>query len=137
LVEHRSQSWVMTCMMTLVLCLGTMNGDGLGEDEGARGVCRPMLEPVPSIELGDSGLFSWTCSGGTGTGAGYFVVFIRPIGTYVLLKVPTGRSSFEFTPDTAGAWRWVVINTDPDRSRPDVESDQGRFQVTASSEKIR
>ena len=135
MVQRCLQSRLMSCVVALSLCLGSMAGESLGEGESPPSVCRPMLEPVSPIQLGESGIFSWTCSGGSAPGAGYFVVFIRPIGTYVLLKVPTGRTSFEFTPDTAGAWRWVVINTDPDRSSPDVESNQGRFQVTASDAK--
>lgn len=56
-------------------------------------------------------------------------MFVRPSGTYVLLKVPDGRTSFEFTPDTTGRWRWIVINTDPDRTKPDRESEPGYFDV--------
>ncbi|MBI4966446.1 MAG: hypothetical protein HY913_24410 [Desulfomonile tiedjei] len=100
----------------------------------ANQVCKPMLDRVGPIELGKAGLFSWTCPPEEGSGKGYYVVFIRPSGTYVLLKVPQGRTSFEFTPDTAGPWRWLVINTDPDRTKPDVESDPGRFDTIPSKE---
>jgi len=79
-------------------------------------------------------MFSWTCSAHNRPGKGYYIVFVRPSGTYVLLKVPEGRTSFEFTPDTAGSWRWVVINTDPDRTRPDTESEPGHFQVIQEEE---
>ena len=61
-------------------------------------------------------------------------MFIRPVGTYVLLKVPQGRTSFEFTPDMAGMWRWIVINTDPDRTKPDLESEPGYFEVILTEE---
>jgi hypothetical protein len=88
-----------------------------------------VLRDSPTIELGKAGLFSWSCAGGEKRGSGFYVVFIRPSKTYVLLKVPLGRSSFEFTPDAAGKWRWIVINTDPDRTRPDLESEPGRFRV--------
>jgi hypothetical protein len=93
-------------------------------------ICRPELEVAPTLELGQSGVFRWTCPGTGRSDTGYFIVFVRPQGTYVLLKVPDDSSSFEFTPDAVGVWRWIVINTDPDRTRPDVESEQGRFVVT-------
>ncbi len=92
-------------------------------------ICRPKLSASQIIEMGHSGIFSWTCDETKGKGAGYYIVFIRPAGTYVLLKVPIGKNSFEFTPDASGVWRWMVINTDPDRSKPDVESEPGHFQV--------
>jgi hypothetical protein len=92
-------------------------------------VCKPRLDQVPPIELGKAGLFRWTCPPEEGTGKDFYVVFIRPSGTYVLLKVSQGRTSFEFTPDTVGQWRWIVINTDPDRAKPDVESEPGRFEA--------
>lgn len=100
------------------------------EAQNVPGVCRPMLGPASTVELGNPGTFTWTCHGNQGEGNGYYIVFIRPSGTYVLLKVPKKRMSFEFTPDVEGTWRWLVINTDPDRSRPDVESKKGRFLVT-------
>jgi hypothetical protein len=93
-------------------------------------ICRPVVEPSPPIVLGQAGHFSWKCVDGQEAGTGYYMVFVRPNGTYVLLKVPHGRTSFEFTPDTAGVWRWIVINTDPDRTKPDLESEPGQFQVT-------
>jgi hypothetical protein len=93
-------------------------------------VCRPLLEEARSLELGGAGLFKWTCSSGEKPGSGYYIVFVRPSGTYVLLKVPEGKTSFEFTPDAEGRWRWIVINTDTDRTKPDVESEPGHFDVT-------
>lgn len=98
-------------------------------------ICRPTLSPGPTIPLGKAGLFRWECSGETARGMGYFMVFVRPAGTYVLLKVPDGQSSYEFTPDAPGIWRWIVINTDPDRTLPDLESEQGHFRVTEPEEK--
>ncbi|MEJ2715877.1 MAG: hypothetical protein P8182_01870 [Deltaproteobacteria bacterium] len=100
-------------------------------------ICRPSLGKSPTIEMGRSGLFEWTCPGGTKKSSGFYIVFIRPSGTYVLLKVPQGRDSFEFTPDTPGMWRWIVINTDPDPTKPDLESDQGYFQVILTDETSR
>ena len=97
-------------------------------------ICRPVLGVSPTIELGKAGLFSWSCMGGEKKGAGFYVVFIRPSRTYVLLKVPLGRSSFEFTPDAPGMWRWIVINTDPDRTKPDMESEPGYFQVIGTEQ---
>ena len=88
----------------------------------------------PPLKLGMAGQFSWTCAGGEKEGNGYYIVFIRPDGRFVLLKVPVGRSSFEFTPDAAGLWRWLVINTDPDRTKPDMESEPGYFQVIITLE---
>lgn len=92
-------------------------------------ICRPVLDPVPLIHLGNAGKFRWRCTGGAYQGDGYYIVFIRPIGTYVLLKVPQGRDSFEFAPDMEGLWRCIVINTDPNRSLPDVESEPIYFEV--------
>jgi len=92
-------------------------------------ICKPELSGSQVIEMGHSGMFGWSCDAAHGKGAGYYIVFIRPTGTYVLLKVPIGKNSFEFTPDTTGLWRWMVINTDPDRTKPDVESEPGLFQV--------
>lgn len=97
--------------------------------EALPGVCRPKLSPPQTIQLGKPGIFSWSCEAAEKSGNGYYVVFIRPSGTYVLLKVPEGRTSFEFTPDTVGGWRWIVINTDPDGAKPDVESEPGNFIV--------
>jgi hypothetical protein len=94
-----------------------------------RETCRPLLVPLQSVELGKSGEFRWNCSGRESE-IGFYIVFIRPSGTYVLLKVPGGRNSFEFTPDVSGVWRWIVIHTDPDRSKPDAESEPGTFLVT-------
>jgi hypothetical protein len=99
----------------------------VGADE--RETCRPVLVPLPSVELGKSGEFRWNCAGGESE-VGFYIVFIRPSGTYVLLKVPRDRNSFEFTPDVSGIWRWIVIHTDPDRSKPDAESEPGAFLVT-------
>jgi len=98
-------------------------------NEPAERICRPRLGECAGIEMGKAGIFGWTCSGGTVEGSGFYVVFVRPSGTYVVLKVPHGRTSFEFTPDTLGQWRWIVINTDPDGTKPDVESEPGHFQV--------
>jgi hypothetical protein len=92
------------------------------------GICRPSLGESPTIEMGRSGVFEWACPDGERS-SGFYIVFIRPSGTYVLLKVPKDRHSFEFTPDTAGMWRWLVINTDPDPTKPDLESEKGYFQV--------
>ena len=100
-----------------------------GTEGDTPGICRPSLGASPTIEMGRAGFFEWTCPDGEKKGSGFYVVFIRPSGTYVLLKVPKDRHSFEFTPDTAGMWRWLVINTDPDPTKPDLESDQGYFQV--------
>lgn len=100
----------------------------------AEQVCRARLAKTPLIELGKAGQFSWSCSEDQKLGKGFYIVFVRPVGTYVLLKVPQGRSEFEFTPDVAGTWRWIVINTDPDRGKPDVESEPGFFQVTQPDE---
>lgn len=109
------------------LCLSNCNC--FAEANEDQDICRPILGPSPRIELGRPGQFAWTCSGGRQDGQGYYVVFVRPAGTYVLLKVPHGRTSFEFTPDVQGMWRWIVINTDPDRTKPDLESEAGFFQV--------
>ncbi|MFH0958666.1 MAG: hypothetical protein V1897_08185, partial [Pseudomonadota bacterium] len=92
-------------------------------------ICKPELMETSAIELGAPGEFKWLCDHNLPLGEGFYVVFIRPSGTYVLLKVPRGRTSFEFTPDTIGMWRWMVINTHPDKTKPDVESSPGNFQV--------
>jgi hypothetical protein len=94
-------------------------------------VCKPRLYQTPPIELGRAGQFNWYCSDDSKSGKGFYIVFIRPVGTYVLLRVPQDRTSFEFAPDAPGKWRWIVINTDPDRGKPDVESEPGFFQVTS------
>ncbi|MGB6065680.1 MAG: hypothetical protein WBG50_12805 [Desulfomonilaceae bacterium] len=104
------------------------------EEGGGSLVCPPTLAPARTIELGKAGVFKWTCSGGDQKGNGFYIVFIRPAGTYVLLKVPVGKTSFEFTPDVPGLWRWIVINTDPDRAKPDVESKPGYFHVLSEAE---
>jgi hypothetical protein len=114
--------------------MGTLCSPSSAIEEGAPQVCRPNLGPSLTIELGKAGVFSWTCSDAGEKGKGFYIVFIRPSGTYVLLKVPQGRTSFEFAPDTPGMWRWIVINTDPDRAKPDVESSPGHFQVAPSEE---
>lgn len=101
----------------------------VAENEPGR-ICRPQPTQTPAIELGQAGQFRWTCSGGTNNNKRYYIVFVRPSGTYVLLKVPEGRTSFEFAPDTAGKWRWIVINTDPDRTKPDRESQPSYFEVS-------
>jgi len=99
----------------------------------AQRVCRPVLAKTAPLQLGETGVFRWTCPSEGTSGGGYYVVFVRPTGTYVLLKVPEGQTSFEFAPDAAGKWRWIVINTDPDRTKPDVESEPGSFAVTPIS----
>lgn len=115
---------IIVSLTELVFC-SESNGNGQASLE----ICKPELSALQVIELGHSGIFSWLCDEARRKGAGYYVVFIRPTGTYILLKVPIGKNSFEFTPDTTGLWRWMVINTDPDRSKPDVESDPGNFHV--------
>lgn len=100
-------------------------------DDSTGRVCEPVLGPSQTVMLGEPARFTWTCSGGSISGSGFFVVFIRPSGTYALLRVPKGRTWYEFSPDSVGVWRWIVINTDPDRGRPDVESEKGYFQVIA------
>jgi hypothetical protein len=121
-----TQALFLTCLsIGLCLCDCRSSVEASAEQE----ICRPVLGVSPRIELGKSGQFEWTCTGGKHDGQGFYVVFVRPAGTYVLLKVPHGRTSFEFTPDVEGVWRWIVINTDPDRTKPDLESDAGFFQV--------
>ncbi len=114
--------------------LGPLKCASSAEEGGASLVCRPVLVPAHSVELGKAGEFTWTCAGGNQKGNGFYIVFIRPAGTYVLLKVPVNKTSFEFTPDVPGPWRWIVINTDPDRAKPDVESKPGHFQVLPAAE---
>jgi hypothetical protein len=115
---------VLASIVALMVVVTTANA-GADEQE----TCRPVLVPIPSVELGKSGEFRWNCSGRESE-VGFYIVFIRPSGTYVLLKVPRGGNSFEFTPDVSGIWRWIVIHTDPDRSKPDAESEPGTFLVT-------
>lgn len=101
-----------------------ISAEGQGED-----ICKPEFLNSPVVELGHAAIFEWTCDERKSAGEGFYVVFIRPAGTYILLKVPKGRTSFEFTPDTVGQWRWMVINTHPDRTKPDIESALGYFKV--------
>jgi hypothetical protein len=122
---------LITFMFLLLTCawFAALEGPLVAQNQQA-GICKPRLEQISPIELGRAGLFTWRCPSEEGVGGGYYVVFIRPSGTYVLLKVPEGRTSYEFTPDAVGHWRWLVINTDPDRTKPDVESEPGRFETT-------
>jgi len=120
------QAFLLACC-SIGLCLSDCRSST--ETGPEQEICRPILGPSPQIELGKPGQFEWTCMDGRHDGQGYYVVFVRPAGTYVLLKVPHGRTSFEFTPDVEGVWRWIVINTDPDRTKPDLESEAGFFQV--------
>jgi hypothetical protein len=119
----------LVCLVLVLSITGTFGSASFALEEVFPQVCRPDLGPSPTIELGQAGVFTWTCSGASEKGKGFYIVFIRPSGTYVLLKVPQGRTSFEFAPDAPGMWRWIVINTDPDRAKPDVESSPGHFQV--------
>ncbi|MDA8406986.1 MAG: hypothetical protein M0T73_09045 [Deltaproteobacteria bacterium] len=120
-----SRSSVTLLAFCLLLPAAPVFCDELGEDK----ICKPELLDCSAIELGNAGIFRWTCNHDQPGGEGFFIVFIRPSGTYVLLKVPKGRKVFEFTPDVAGSWRWMVINTHPDRTKPDLESSPGYFQV--------
>ncbi|MDQ7783541.1 MAG: hypothetical protein RDU20_11725 [Desulfomonilaceae bacterium] len=119
----------MMLLAGMFVIAGTSGHGSSAGESGTSTICRPQPAESGTIELGMAGQFSWTCTGGEKEGNGYYIVFIRPSGTYVLLKVPVGRTSFEFTPDTAGLWRWIVINTDPDGTKPDMESEPGYFQV--------
>lgn len=121
----------MTVLTSIVLSQNLSSAESVSRVNGVvnPSVCKPSLITASTIEMGNSGLFNWKCDESSGKGAGFYIVFIRPSGTYILLKVPLGKNSFEFTPDASGLWRWMVINTDPDRSRPDVESEPGNFQV--------
>lgn len=119
------------------LFAGILGYRSLADAKASSEICRPELAASPTIELGKAGQFSWSCIGGEQSEKGYYIVFIRPKGTYVLLRVPQGRTSFEFTPDVPGMWRWIVINTDPDSTRPDLESDPGYFQVILTEESSR
>jgi hypothetical protein len=114
--------------------LGVITCEVCGSEELKKAICKPNLQQLSTITLGSAGQFSWDCPEPGRQGNGYFIVFVRPVGTYVLLKVPEQRTAFEFAPDMPGNWRWIVINTDPDRGQPDVESDPGYFQVTAPEE---
>ncbi len=121
----RSSSIII--LTSIVALMAVIAASTVGADEHK--TCRPSLVPLQSVELGKSGEFRWNCSGPESE-VGFYIVFIRPSGTYVLLKVPRDRNSFEFTPDVSGIWRWIVIHTDPDRSKPDAESEPGTFLVT-------
>jgi hypothetical protein len=121
-------------LASAVCALGLLGIQVCEAENPADQVCRAGLVQTPPIELGKAGQFSWSCSEDQKPGKGFYIVFVRPIGTYVLLKVPEGRHVFEFTPDMAGTWRWIVINTDPDRGKPDVESEPGFFQVVQPEE---
>jgi hypothetical protein len=118
-------------LIAALLCVVGVHSQGT---VGSPGICKPVLGNSPSIKLGEEGVFTWDCLEGGKEGSGYYIVFIRPSGTYVLLKVPQGRMSLPFTPDISGKWRWIVINTDPDRTKADVESEPGHFQVVPAQE---
>ena len=124
-------------ILALFLCLAVdpcKSETSAATGEEASRICRPGLAESSTIDLGKAGLFKWTCGGDNKKGGGFYIVFIRPSGTYVLLKVPQGRKTFEFTPDTTGMWRWIVINTDTDGTKPDLESEPGFFQVLRTAE---
>jgi hypothetical protein len=122
---------VFRCIASVAFCLSAIAGapDTCAGEAGDADVCRPQLEKAANIDLGKAGIFRWSCPGKAVSGNGFYIVFIRPQGTYVLLKVPENRTFFEFTPDQPGRWRWIVITTDPDRSKPDLESEPGFFEV--------
>jgi hypothetical protein len=130
----KSGAPTLVLLLSALSVMGALVSTSLALEEGIPHICRPDLGPSPAIELGKAGAFTWSCSGENEKGKGFYIVFIRPSGTYVLLKVPQGRESFEFTPDAPGAWRLIVINTDPDRTKPDVESKPGHFQVVLTQE---
>jgi hypothetical protein len=113
----------------VALCVMLRAACAFCQEHGAGEICKPELVEASAIEMGNPGEFKWVCDHSLPLGEGFYVVFIRPSGTYVLLKVPRGRTSFEFTPDAVGTWRWMVINTHPDKTKPDVESSPGNFQV--------
>jgi hypothetical protein len=117
------------CVLLVTATLIAVSVQAAEEPDQAR-VCRPLLAEAPKLQLSQSGVFRWTCSSQGRSGDSYYIVFVRPSGTYVLLKVPDGKTEFEFSPDVEGQWRWIVINTDPDRTKPDVESEPGGFSVT-------
>ncbi len=125
--------FVITSIMSLIILSGITQNIANSTESIAQETCRPKLIPISNISLGKPGEFRWNCSGAESE-IGFYIVFIRPSGTYVLLKVPRGRNSFEFTPDVPGAWRWIVIHTDPDRSKPDAESEPGSFIVSEDSD---
>jgi hypothetical protein len=133
----RSRVSIFACCVLVTFVTGSSGSPVLAVEDGTPEVCRPSLGLSPAIELGKAGVFTWNCAVDNDKGKGFYIVFIRPAGTYVLLKVPQGRTSFEFTPDTPGTWRWIVINTDPDRTKPDVESKPGTFQVIGAEESAR
>ncbi len=130
----KSGASTLVFLLSALSVMGALVSTSLALEEGIPHVCRPDLGPSPAIELGKAGVFTWSCSGENEKGKSFYIVFIRPSGTYVLLKVPQARESFEFTPDAPGKWRWIVINTDPDRTKPDVESKPGHFQVVLTQE---
>ncbi len=135
IMRKRSTSTiVLTGVIVIALTAVGVSGSAETVDNSSR-ICRPVLQPCPVVLLGDAGTFRWTCEDGRHPGNGFYIVFVRPGGTYVLLKVPRGRTVFEFTPDMPGAWRWIVINTDPDRTKPDLESEPGRFEVIEEAKK--
>jgi hypothetical protein len=121
-LSRSSVTLVALCVMLRAAC-------AFCEEHGTGDICKPELMESSVIELGNPGEFRWVCDHGLLLGEGFYVVFIRPSGTYVLLKVPKGRTSFEFTPDAVGTWRWMVINTHPDKTKPDVESPPRNFKV--------
>jgi hypothetical protein len=122
------KGWSLVISITAIIVLIEIT-ISIADEPSSREICRPTLVRIAHIELGKSGEFRWNCSGEESE-VGFYIVFIRPSGTYVLLKVPRGRNSFEFAPDIAGTWRWLVIHTDPDRSKPDAESEPDTFSVT-------
>ena len=129
LLNPAPRGLLFTLIASISLTAGFAASAVRADEPPSQRMCRPILGPTRTIELGKSGEFHWTCPGEHKGDMGFYIVFIRPTGTYVLLKVPQERYSFEFTPDTPGAWRWIVIHTDPDRSKPDLESDPGTFLV--------
>ncbi|MBI5250311.1 MAG: hypothetical protein HY912_12525 [Desulfomonile tiedjei] len=134
-IENRRTMLKRPWRLVFTICaLGLLSIQFCGAEDPEDQVCRPKLAQAPLVELGKAGHFNWFCSGDRKPGKGFYIVFVRPVGTYVLLKVPQGRTSFEFAPDMPGTWRWIVINTDPDRGKPDVESEPGFFQASPSDE---
>jgi hypothetical protein len=125
----RERSSLVISIVSIIVLAGITSS--IADEPALRETCRPTLVRLTHVELGKSGEFRWDCLGEE-SDVGFYIVFIRPSGTYVLLKVPRGRNSFEFTPDIPGTWRWLVIHTDPDRSKPDAESEPGTFLVTES-----